>query len=184
MRLPKRRDNHGIDSDAARSHVPRSARASLPSTSRSNGRCPDSPYMSNFLRSGVGGPIFIRTGCNKTWRKAVQIGTLGISLLCALCVLCDLCVNSFFFFRPSTFDSQLSSPSDLSPFFSHSYALFCTTGVMQLFWNQLVAHSFRHHGVYTPSSPVGHFCYSGRPNMIASPPLRPQNATRKRKPTL
>ena len=45
LRLPKRGDNHGIDSDAARSHVPRSARASLPSTSKSNGRCPDSPYV-------------------------------------------------------------------------------------------------------------------------------------------
>src|SRR5712692_8303758 len=36
--------------------------------------------MSNFLRSGVGRPILITTGCNKTWRKAVQFGTLGISL--------------------------------------------------------------------------------------------------------
>ena len=42
--------------------------------------------------------------------------------LCALGVLCDLCVKSFFFFRPSTFDSQLSSPSDLSPFHDGRYA--------------------------------------------------------------
>src|SRR5712691_12356522 len=31
-----------------------------------------------------------------------------------LCTLGDLCVKSFFCFRPSTFDSQLSSPSDHS----------------------------------------------------------------------
>src|SRR6266851_4746053 len=37
LRLPKRSGNQGIDSDAARSHVPRSARASFPGTSKSNG---------------------------------------------------------------------------------------------------------------------------------------------------
>ena len=60
LRLPKRGDNHGIDSDAARSHVPRSARASLPSTSKSNGRCLDSPYvLLPQVRRGPNRPIFL-----------------------------------------------------------------------------------------------------------------------------
>src|SRR6266852_5976533 len=61
LQLPKRGDNHGIDSDAARSHVPRSARASLPSTSKSNGRRPDSPYvLLPQVRRGPNRPIFLR----------------------------------------------------------------------------------------------------------------------------
>ncbi len=60
LRLPKRGDNHGIDSDAARSHVVRSARASLPSTSKSKGRCPDSPYaLLPLVRRGPNRPIFL-----------------------------------------------------------------------------------------------------------------------------
>ena len=38
----------------------------------------------------------------------------------------------------------------LSPFFSHSCALFCATGAMQVFWNQFVAHSFSCNGGCVP----------------------------------
>ena len=41
----------------------------------------------------------------------------------------------------------------LSPLFSHSCALFCTTGAMQLFRNQFVAHSFPCNGGCTPFLP-------------------------------
>jgi hypothetical protein len=39
----------------------------------------------------------------------------------------------------------------LFPLFSHSCALFCTTGATQLFSNQFIAHSFHRHGGCTPS---------------------------------
>src|SRR6266568_295098 len=46
-----------------------------------------------------------------------------------------------------------------TPSFSSSCALFFTTGATQLFWNQLVAHSFRRHGRVHPSGslPVRYF---------------------------
>jgi hypothetical protein len=55
-------------------------------------------------------------------------------------------------FRAGTFrPSEVSTCFQLSPFFSYSCALFCTTGAKQLFWNQFVAHSFRPHGGVHPS---------------------------------
>jgi len=74
-----------------------------------------------------------------------------------------------------------------SSFFSHSCALFCAflhSRKTQLFYFQTIPHSLPKTpgGGGTPSSQVTHICYSGKPKMIASSPLLPQNATRKRKP--
>src|SRR5258708_34450529 len=69
-----------------------------------------------------------------------------------------------------------------SSFFSHCCALFCThRNSTLLFSSGSALFAQKHRGSGVPSSSqVSHICYSGKPTMIASAPLLPQNATRKR----
>src|SRR5260370_10734568 len=69
-----------------------------------------------------------------------------------------------------------------SSFFSHCCALFCTHRNSTLLFSSVSAlFAQKHRGSGVPSSSqVTHICYSGKPTMIASAPLLPQNATRRR----
>jgi len=82
LRLPKRIDNHGIDSDAARSHVLRPTRASFPRTSTSNAGYHDRICPIGVAHSHLGRVQQDKAKSCSNWDTWGSLHRRGICVVC------------------------------------------------------------------------------------------------------